>query len=220
MAHAQHEARLCVFAQKVFSSPLAMSYTAPLTTPGTCTPSLSLTQFFLTYLTYTSPASFKPCADPRRPPSGALAERPPLTGYEPKQLAEFQDLSEHEDLRVKPLFFYGPSIAPTYGSAESIVTPPPDSDLDDEQIRALLASPLYIQELRKAPRTADVPLLQYSDTTVDVPVVKQRRGYTTGLHDEVQRNPDGQKMRSAYLRTENKKQGVFDCESRSDLSFT
>ena len=28
------------------------------------------------------------------------------------------------------------------------------------------------------------------------------------------------KLRSAYLRTENKKQNVFDSESRSDLSFT
>ena len=28
------------------------------------------------------------------------------------------------------------------------------------------------------------------------------------------------KLRSAYPRTENKKQNVFDSESRSDLSFT
>ena len=27
-----------------------------------------------------------------------------------------------------------------------IASPPPESDLDDEQIRALLASPLYLQE--------------------------------------------------------------------------
>ena len=46
--------------------------------------------------------------------------------------------------------------------------------------------------MQKAPRTADVPLLQYSDTTVDVPVAMQRREDTTGLHDEVQRTPDGQ----------------------------
>ena len=41
---------------------------------------------------------------------------------------------------------------------------------------------------------------QHSDTTVD-----QRREDTTRLHDEVQRNPDGQTMRSAHLRTENRK---------------
>ena len=44
VVQAQHEAHLCVSPKKMFSSPLAMSYTAPLTTPGTCTPSLSLTQ--------------------------------------------------------------------------------------------------------------------------------------------------------------------------------
>ena len=30
-----------------------------------------------------------------------------------------------------------------------------------------------------APRTADVPLLQFRDTTVDVPVAKQRREDST-----------------------------------------
>ena len=64
---------------------------------------------------------------------------------EDNQLAEYQDLAEHEDLRVKPLFFHRPSIASTYDSAQSIVTPLPDSDFDDEQLR-LLASPLYLQE--------------------------------------------------------------------------
>ena len=83
----------------------AMSYVAPqlstAPTRGTCTPSLSLTQssshpFF---------SQLQPCADPRPHLSGALAERPSITGYEPKQLAEPQDhmhftednqLAEHE----------------------------------------------------------------------------------------------------------------------------
>ena len=40
---------------------------------------------------------------------------------------------------------------------------------------------------QKAPRTADVPLLQHSDTTVDVPVAKQRREDTTETaSDEIQ----------------------------------
>ena len=64
--------------------------------------------------------------------------------------------------------------------------------------------------IQKAPRTAHIPLLQYIDTTVDVPVAKQRRKDTTetarSLHDKVQRNPDGHKMRQQKLRTENKKQ--------------
>ena len=74
-----------------------------------------------------------------------MAEPTTFTGYEPKHLAEHQDLAEHEDLRVKTLFFHRPSIASTCDSAESIATSPPESDLDDEQIRALLASPLYLQ---------------------------------------------------------------------------
>ena len=37
-------------------------------------------------------------------------------------------------------------MASTCDSEESIATPPPDSDLDDDEIRALLASPLYLQE--------------------------------------------------------------------------
>ena len=62
------------------------------------------------------------------------------TGHEPK------DLAENDDLCVKPLFFHRPSITSTYDSADSIATLRPESDLDDWQIRALLASPLYLQE--------------------------------------------------------------------------
>ena len=36
------------------------------------------------------------------------------------------------------------------------------------------------------------PTTSNSDTTVDVPVAKQRREDTIELHDEVKRNPDGQ----------------------------
>ena len=39
-----------------------------------------------------------------------------------------------------------PSFTSTYDSAESIATPPLESDLNDEQIRALLASPLFLQK--------------------------------------------------------------------------
>ena len=93
-------------------------------------------------------------------------------------------------------------------------------DLEQSTTDVLEVMQRQVLVIQKAPRTVDIPLLQYSDTTVDVPVAKQRREDTTGLHDEVERNPDGQQMRSAYLRTENKKQDVFDSESGSDLSFT
>ena len=71
-----------------------------------------------------------------------------------------KDLAEHKDLRVKPLFFRRPSMASSCDSAESIGTSPPDSDLDDEQIRALLASPLYLQE-----REANAERSQVFDST-------------------------------------------------------
>ena len=48
--------------------------------------------------------------------------------------------------RSKPMFFHGPSMTSTCDSAESIATPPPKSDLDDEQIRNMLDSPLYFEE--------------------------------------------------------------------------
>ena len=44
------------------------------------------------------------------------------------------------------MFFHRPNVTSTNDSAESIATPPPESDLDDEQIRNMLASPLYLQE--------------------------------------------------------------------------
>ena len=71
----------------------------------------------------------------------------------PATIHNKKDLAENEDLCVKPLIFHRPRTTSTYGSAESIATPPPDSDFDDEQIRALLASPLYLQEREKQVRT-------------------------------------------------------------------
>ena len=76
-----------------------------------------------------------PCHDPHRVSIGFLADVPPTTGHQPK------DLAENDDVCVKPLFFHRPSTTSTYDSAESMETPPPESDLDEEQIRALLASP-------------------------------------------------------------------------------
>ena len=160
-----HSLRLkrIIVAQIRHISLLAMSYTAHSTTQGTYTPFFSLIQSS-SPTSHTLLSEFQPCAGLRHYLSGALAKPPSITSYEPKQLAEYkdhmhftednqlaeyQDVPEHEDLRVKPLFFHLPNIASTSDSAESIVTPPPDSDSGDEQICALLTSPLYKQE-RKA----------------------------------------------------------------------
>ena len=148
-----HESRstLLVSCPKTVTLHRAVSYVTPhLMTPSTGTPSsLILNPSF---------SEHNPCGDQLPQLSGALAELGLFTGYEPKQLAENQDyrhvtedkqLIEHEDFRVKPLFFHQSITASTCGSAESIATSPPlplESDSDNEQLRALLASPLYVQE--------------------------------------------------------------------------
>ena len=70
-----------------------------------------------------------------------LAETHSATGYEPKDLTE-----DDTSVQVKPMLFHRPGMTSTYDSAESIATPLLVSDLDDEQIRNMLASPLYVQE--------------------------------------------------------------------------
>ena len=67
-----------------------------------------------------------------------MAETHSPISYEPKDLTE-----ENNSILVKPMLFHRPS------TTSSMATPPPESDLDDEQIRNLLASPLCLQE-RKA----------------------------------------------------------------------
>ena len=57
------------------------------------------------------------------------------------------------------MFFHRPSMTSTYDSAESVATLPPEPGLDDEQIRNMLASPLYLQE-REA--SADRPRVYHS----------------------------------------------------------
>ena len=57
---------------------------------------------------------------------------------------------------VKPMFFHRPSMTSTYDSAESIATLPPESDLDDEQIRNMLASPLHFAGERSKCRPSRV----------------------------------------------------------------
>ena len=93
----------------------------------------------------------QPWEDQRPQQRGALTKLPPLTGCEPKRIVEDQNyrhftrdgqFTEFEGLRVRPLSFDPSIIASTCDSAESIATPP-ESDLDGEPLRALLASPLY-----------------------------------------------------------------------------
>ena len=56
--------------------------------------------------------------------------------------------------RVKPLSFQS-FLRTTYGSAESITTPP-ESDFDDEQLRTQLASPRYLLEREASAKRSQV----------------------------------------------------------------
>ena len=74
----------------------------------------------------------------------------------------------------------------------------PKEDLEQNIVDIPVSVQRQVLVIQKAQRTADVPLLRYSDTTVDVQVAKRRREDTTEsarrLHDEVQRNQDGQEV--------------------------
>ena len=89
----------------------------------------------------------------------------PLQVMSPKQLAEDRDykhftgdghFTEHEDLRVNSDSFQKSIMASTCDSTESIATPSSESDSDDEQLRALLASPLYLQERQASAERSQV----------------------------------------------------------------
>ena len=71
--------------------------------------------------------------------------------------------------------------------------------------------------IQRAQRTVDVPLLQYNDTTVDVPWRNKQYEDCMTKHNEIEMD---KKLRSAQFRTESKKkQIVFDSEGPSDLRF-
>ena len=81
------------------------------------------------------------CDDPQHVATfGPLAEPQLPTWYEPN------DLTEMNNTDVTPMFFHRPGMTLTYDSAESIASQPSESDLVSEQLRDMLASPLYLQE--------------------------------------------------------------------------
>ena len=88
-----------------------------------------------------------------------LQKYQPLTSHEPKRVElnrtlfnlsnqEIDDQEEKEEIVVKPMSYSQSLIHSAFDSAESIATPP-DSDLEDEQLRKMLASPLYTEVSEK-----------------------------------------------------------------------
>ena len=91
----------------------------------------------------------------------SMADLHSPTCYDPKDLAE-----EDNPVQVEPLSLHRPSMTSTYDSAECIATPPPESDVDDEQIRTLLASPLYLQEREASADLTDHEFNSFRENSV------------------------------------------------------
>ena len=81
------------------------------------------------------------CDDPR---PGATFGRPAESNT--RACFEPNDLIEMNNTEVTPIFFHRPSVTSTYASFESIVTPSPGSDVDDEQKK--VESRISIQQRR------------------------------------------------------------------------
>ena len=109
-----------------------------------------------------------PCADPSNVSFGHLAETHSPSGYEPKDLTE-----EDASILVKAMSFHTPSMSP-YGAHESIATP--RSDLDDEQTRNMLVSPLYLTgERSKCRPNTSLSLLQRNLSVKFISLPRKRR---------------------------------------------
>ena len=137
-------------------SPSQMSTTSP-STLSICTPVRpTIRPSTRPPLTLSSHGDYA-CADPSNSSFGPVMDSTSPSGY------EFQNLIEDSSMDIKPMFFFHifhkPNMTSTYDTSESISTPPPKSDVDDDQIRNMLASPLYSQE-REA--SADRSLVYHS----------------------------------------------------------
>ena len=126
---------------------------APHRTPSTSSSTFSSVPGLRRLLT-----SRNPCADPRERSGDGFSDLEPLTGYEPNKIVDNQIINEQKDItctqdnqiteiegHVKTLSYYQPLLSSTQDSFESIAAPQ-EADFDDEQIRALLASPRYLPE--------------------------------------------------------------------------
>ena len=99
-----------------------------------------------------------PCANPREHGGDGYTDPEPLTGKGPKRIVDNQTINEYKDItctednriteiegHVKSLPYNQSLLSSTQDTIESIAMPQ-EADLDDEQIRAVLASPRYLLE--------------------------------------------------------------------------
>ena len=147
------KSELCAKTSLIRASCFILRLTVPL---NTSTSSLSPTSLVLHPSTSPTQACCPRVHLPTAKIHGRMALlRQPLTGYEPKGIEldrtmfnlsnqEIDDQDDIEEIGVKPLSYSQSLIHSAYDSAESIATPP-DWDLEDEQLRKMLASPLYTE---------------------------------------------------------------------------
>ena len=130
--------------------------------PHSTLSTLSSTAPTITYL-HRLITSRTPCADPQELRGDVFTDPEPRTGYEPnrivgnrtiteQEIAHFSEQSQITEIEDKELIFNPFSLpcnqsllSSNQDSIESIATPQ-EADLDDEQIRALLASLRYLLE--------------------------------------------------------------------------
>ena len=100
--------------------------------PGTCAPSFPTTRPTSTSTGFLL-SETDLCADPQEVSLCYLAELTIVTGYEPK------DLSRKRGFTCQTIYSSTDQVElDTYDSAQNLVTPPPESDSNDERIRDLL----------------------------------------------------------------------------------
>ena len=99
-----------------------------------------------------------PCADPRETRGDGFTDPEPRAGYVPNRTVDIQTTNEQETAHsteesqmteiedhIKSLPYKQSLLSSIQDSVGSSATPQ-EADLDDEQIRALLASPRYLPE--------------------------------------------------------------------------
>ena len=142
-----------VVRRKTSHHPRVMSLPLLHATLSTFSPSLSSASCVVVFFSNPDLLSTYPiihCEDPRQ--DGTATEDHSSTGHEPKgielnrmlvkpQNQIIDDQDDIEEIGVKKWSYSQSLVHSAYDSAESTATPP-DSDLEDEQLRKMLASPL------------------------------------------------------------------------------
>ena len=211
-----------------------MFHLAPHSTLNTSTSSFSPTSPVL--LSSSSPKPdllsthpFIHCEDPLQ--DGTSTEFHSTTGYEPKRIELnrilvnpqnqiIDDQDDIEEIGVKPLSYIQPLIHSAYDSAESIATPP-DSHLEDEQLRKMLPSPLYSQEREenevqaRACHSERESLMINSSRNLDAECVQKREANAQRTQAYHSKRESLMTSSSRDLEVSGRPDAVFPCHSES-----